>query len=439
MRLLERLGLHRRELRAWAMYDWAYSGAMTTIITAVFPTYFVKVASADGPPVEATARLGLATTIGMSVIALLSPFLGPFADRTAAKKRLLAGFALPGAIAISLLFFVERGDWMLASLLFVLINITLNGSFVFYDALLPHIANDKEIDRVSTAGYAIGYIGGGTLLALNLAWILHPEWFGLPHGEGLTPTQATLPTRLAFLSVAIWWLVFSIPLFRFVPEPPPRSDGKETIAKAVQDLWDTLRDLLRYRQAAYLLIAYLLYTDGIGTIIRMATAYGTEIGIGQGALIGAILMVQFIGIPFAFLFGSLATWIGAKRAIFLGLAVYCGISLLGYFMTTAVHFYLLAGLVAMVQGGTQALSRSLFASLIPRSRSASFFSFFSVMNKVAGFLGPAVFTLVGTFMGSSRLAVLAVMAFFILGAAALMLVDVEAGQRMARAEESAAA
>ncbi|HXW96520.1 MAG TPA: MFS transporter, partial [Gemmatimonadales bacterium] len=175
------------------------------------------------------------------------------------------------------------------------------------------------------------------------------------------------------------------------------------------------------------------------TIIRMATAYGTEIGIGQGALIGAILMVQFIGIPFAFLFGSLATWIGAKRAIFLGLAVYCGISLLGYFMTTAVHFYLLAGLVAMVQGGTQALSRSLFASLIPRSRSASFFSFFSVMNKVAGFLGPAVFTLVGTFMGSSRLAVLAVMAFFILGAAALMLVDVEAGQRMARAEESAAA
>ena len=225
MWLLNSLGLHRRELRAWAMYDWANSAAMTTIITAVFPTYFSRVAAADFSPVQATARLGLATTIGMVFIAVLSPFLGPFADRTAAKKRLLGGFVLLGSAAVALLFFVERGDWKLASFLFVIINITLNGSFVFYDALLPHIASNDEIDRVSTAGYALGYVGGGILLALNLAWILHPGWFGLPSGEGLTASQQTLPSRLAFLSVAIWWLVFSIPLFRRVPEPAARPDG----------------------------------------------------------------------------------------------------------------------------------------------------------------------------------------------------------------------
>jgi UMF1 family MFS transporter len=439
MSLLDSLGLHRRELRAWAMYDWANSAAMTTIITAVFPTYFSRVASADVSPVQATARLGLATTIGMVFIAVLSPFLGPFADRTAAKKRLLGGFVLLGSFAVGLLFFVEKGDWRLASFLFIIINIALNGSFVFYDALLPHIANNEEMDRVSTAGYALGYVGGGVLLALNLAWILHPAWFGLPSGAGLSPSQATLPSRLAFLSVAVWWLVFSIPLFRHVPEPAAQPDGVETLRHAVADLWRTLRDLLRFRQAALLLVAFLLYSDGIGTIIRMATAYGTEIGIGQSALIGAILLVQFIGIPFAFLFGALAKRIGAKRSIFIGLVFYCGISLLGYAMTTATHFYLLAILVAMVQGGTQALSRSLFASLIPRSRSASFFSLFSVMDKVAGFLGPAVFTLVGSFVGSSRLAVLAVMAFFILGGAVLSRVDVAQGQRMAQAEDAAAA
>jgi UMF1 family MFS transporter len=438
MTLLESLGLHRRELRAWAMYDWANSAAMTTIITAVFPIYFVKVAAAELRPVEATAKLGLATTVAMIVIAALSPFLGSLADRTAAKKRFLAGFVLVGCAATALLFRVERGDWQLAQLLFIVINIALTGSFVFYDALLPHIASDAEVDRVSTAGYALGYIGGGLLLALNLAWIQKPAWFGLPAGEGLAPAQATLPTRLAFLSVALWWLVFSIPLFRQVREPPADRSGGASSQEAIGGLWRTLRDLARFKEAAFLLVAFLLYSDGIGTIIRMATAYGTEIGIGAGALIASIMIVQFVGIPFAFLFGAFAGKVGAKRAIFFGLLVYIGISVLGYSMRTATHFLILALLVGTVQGGTQALSRSLFATLIPRDRSASFFSLFAVMDKVAGFIGPAVFTVIGTTVGSSRAAVLAVVVFFLLGGLLLYLVDVERGQRQARAAEAAA-
>ena len=204
------------------------------------------------------------------------------------------------------MFFIERGDWLLAAVLFVVANIAVNGSFVFYDAFLPHIASPEEMDRVSTAGYALGYVGGGILLALNLAWIQKPEWFGLPHGPDLTPAQQTLPTRLAFLSVAVWWLIFSIPLFRHVPEPRAtrqRTGSRSSRRSALSR--ETFRHLGRYRQAVIMLIAFLIYNDGIGTIIRMATIYGTELGIGRGALIASIMIVQFVGIPFAFLFGCL--------------------------------------------------------------------------------------------------------------------------------------
>jgi len=200
--LLDRLGLHRKELRAWAMYDWANSAMVTTIVTAVFPIYFSAVAGADLGTAQATYRLAIATTIALVIIAVLSPILGTLADQAGIKKRLLGGFMLIGVVAVGLMFFIERGEWLYAAVLFVVANIAVNGSFVFYDSFLPHIASREEMDRVSTAGYALGYVGGGILLALNLAWIQKPEWFGLPHGPDLTPAQQTLPTRLAFLSVA---------------------------------------------------------------------------------------------------------------------------------------------------------------------------------------------------------------------------------------------
>ena len=442
--LLSRLGLSRPELRAWAMYDWAASAMQTTIMVAVFPIYFEKVAGAGLVESGATQRLATVNSLALVIIALISPILGAVSDYRANKKRWIAIFMVLGVAAILGMFFIHHGDLNLASILFTLSLVGVAGSFVFYEALLPHLARRDEIDRVSSAGYAMGYVGGGILLALNLAWIQRPDWFGLPAGPGLTESQATLPVRLAFLSVAVWWVIFSLPLFRRVPEPPPLLEpderrGENPVKVALIRLGETFQELRSYRNAFLLLLAFLIYNDGIQTIIKMATAYGTEIGIGQSALIGAILLVQFVGIPCTFLFGMVAGRIGTKRAIFLGLLVYAAISILGYFMKTATHFYILAGLVGTVQGGTQALSRSLFASMIPHHKSGEFFGFFSVFEKFAGIFGPLIFAGTIAATGSSRNAILSVIAFFAVGAAILWFVDLEEGQRDARAADKAAA
>ena len=434
--VLARLGLNRPELRAWAMYDWANSAFLTTITVAVFPIYFSSVASAGVPPEVATFRFGVATTLGLVVIALAAPLLGALADVVPIKKRLLGLFMAVGVTATASMFFIDRGEWLLAATLFVIANIGVNGSFVFYDAFLPHVARPDEVDRVSTAGYALGYVGGGLLLALNLAWIQRPEWFGLPSGAGLTPDEATLPARLAFVSVAAWWALFAIPFFRRVPEPRVhRAAGGAAARGVVRQLAATFRELRGFRNALLMLVAFLVYNDGIGTIIRMATIYGTEIGIGRGALITAVMLVQFVGIPFAFAFGALAQRITAKRAIFIGLAAYTAISVIGYFMRTATHFFVLSALVGMVQGGTQALSRSLFSSMIPQHKAGQFFGFFAVFEKFAGIMGPLVFSLAIATGGSSRGAILSVIMFFVVGAALLARVDVAAGQQAARAAE----
>jgi UMF1 family MFS transporter len=435
------MGLGRPELRAWAMYDWAASSVQTTIMVAVFPIYFVKVAGAGIAESGATQRLATINSIALLIIALVSPLLGAVSDYRAAKKRFTAIFMGLGVVACCGLFLVGRGDLDLASWLFIAIMAGVAGSYVFYEALLPHIAAPGEIDRVSAAGYAVGYLGGGVLLAFNLAWIQMPALFGLPSGEGLTESEATLPARLAFLSVAVWWALFSIPLFRKVPEPPVRIEpderpGESPVRVAFVRLGETFRELRSYRQAFLMLLAFLIYNDGIQTIIKMATAYGTEIGIGQSALIGAILLVQFVGIPCTFLFGTVAGRIGAKRSLFLGLLAYTVISILGYYMTTAAHFYVLAGLVGVVQGGTQALSRSLFASMIPQHKSGEFFGFFSIFEKFAGIFGPLIFAGTIAVTGSSRNAILSVIGFFAVGAALLSLVNVQEGQRVARDVEA---
>ena len=441
---LAALGLDRPVLRAWAMYDWAISAMQVMIMTAVFPIYYVKVAGAGLGAGKPTQALATANTVALLFIALLSPILGALADYAAVKKRLLAGFMLLGVAGTAAMFWIHHGDLGLASALFIVVLIGGTGSFVFYEALLPHIASREEMDRVSTAGYAIGYVGGGVLLALSLAMIQRPAWFGLPAGADLSESAATLPTRLTFVATAVWWLVFSIPLFRRVPEPPRRLErdehavrGTAVVRAAFVRLGETFRELRGYRQAFLLLLAFLIYNDGIQTIIKMATAYGTEIGIGQGALIASILLVQFVGIPFAFLFGTLAGRTGAKRAIFLGLAAYTVISILGYYMRTATHFLILAILVGMVQGGTQALSRSLFANMIPQHRSGEFFGFYSVFEKFAGIFGPLLFAGTIAATGSSRNAILSVIAFFAVGGVLLAFVNVNEGVEAAHRAEAA--
>ena len=423
--VLARLGLRRPEVRAWAMYDWANSAFTTTIITAIFPVYFTSVAGADLPPGEATRLLARTTTIALATSALLAPFLGALADYAPLKKRLLGVFTAIGCVASGCLTLVHGGDWLMAAVLFGVGNVGFTASLTFYDSLLPHIAGPDEMDRVSTAGYGLGYLGGGLLLALNVAWILSPATFGL--------RDAGQASRLSFFSVAVWWSLFSIPLFRGVREP--RIDvGARTrtswalVRESFAGLLSTLRDLRRYRHALLFLLAFVIYSDGIGTIIRMATSYGTELGLSQGALITAILLVQFAGIPFAFLFGLLAGRIGAKTSIFITLAVYTLISVMGYYMKTERDFYVLALMVAMVQGGSQALGRSLFASMIPKERSSEFFGFFSIFEKFGAIAGPAVFEVASRTTGSSRNAILSVTVFFVAGAVVLAFVDVAKGQ-----------
>jgi UMF1 family MFS transporter len=439
--LPDRLGLNRPELRAWAMYDWAVSSFQTTIQVAVFQIFFVSVAAANLSPPNATAAWATANTIAAILVAVISPVLGAISDVAAAKKKMLAAFMLVGAGAVAAMFTIGRGDYLLASWLYVLATVGATASVVFYEALLPHIASTGEMDRVSSAGYAMGYVGGAVLLALNLAWILSPQTFGLPSGPGLTAAEQTLPVRLAFISVAVWWLLFSIPLLRRVREPPRKVEPDERAGVSLfltpfVRMAETVRELRKFRQAFLMLLAFLVYNDGIQTIIRMATAYGTEIGIGQSSLIIAILIVQVVGIPFAFLFGALAGRIGAKRSIFLGLLAYTVISIIGYFMKDASDFYTLAFLVGMVQGGTQALSRSLFATMVPAHKSGEFFGFYSVFEKFASVLGPLLFTITIARTGSSRNAILGVILFFAAGAWILTRVDVAAGQRMARDAEN---
>jgi UMF1 family MFS transporter len=426
--LLSRVGLDRRELRAWAAYDWANSAFQTTIITAVFPDFFAAVAAADLPPAAATARYAWATTIAVAIIAVLGPILGAIADYRALKKKMLAVFMSIGVIATLLLATIDRGEWQYAAAIFIVANIGIAASFIFYDSLLPHIAAPAEMDRVSTAAYAMGYLGGGLLLVINLMWILVPETFGF--ADSLAAIKAS------FVSVAAWWLIFSIPLFKIVPEPARALEHDETGAEnpvraGLTRLRETFHELRGYRQAFLMLVAFLLYNDGIQTIIRMATIYGAEIGIDRDARIAAFVLVQFVGVPFSFAFGALATRIGAKTSIFAALAVYTGISVLGYFMTAAWQFFALAFLVATVQGGSQALSRSLFARMIPKHKSSEYFGFFSVFEKFAGVAGPALFAASVTLFGSSRAAVLSVIFFFVLGAAVLTRVDVAEGEAQA--------
>ncbi|MBX7118118.1 MAG: MFS transporter [Gemmatimonadaceae bacterium] len=440
--LLDHLGLHRPELRAWAMYDWGISAYQTVIMAAVFPIFFNQYAARGMGDAEKLQWFSYAQTVGAVVIAVLAPILGAVADYKAAKKRFLGWFMILGVGSTSAMFLIGQGDVLLACVLLILSLAGATGSTTFYEALLPHIASEEEMDRVSTAGYALGYVGGGLLLFLNLAVIQDPGLIGLPSGEGLTPEQASLPTRLGFLSTGLWWLLFSIPVLRRVPEPARAIETDEAVGAnpfgiAFSRLGETLRELRGYKQAFLMMVAFTIYNDGIQTIIKMAASYGDVMGIERKHLITAILIVQFVGIPCAFAFGYVARWLGAKRSVLLGIAAYAGICIFAYWMDTTREFYILAILLGLVQGGTQALSRSMFANMIPRHKSGEFFGFFSVFEKFGGILGPLVFGLAVGAGRSPSSAILSVIAFFVVGGAILLFVDPKEGERAAREADAA--
>ena len=422
--------LHRLRINSWCLYDWANSAFATTIMAALLPPYFSNVAAAGLEPAQASSIWGYAVSIAMLFTAFMGPIMGAAADYSGSKKRFMGGFLTLAVVFTACLYLIQEGDWLMAVIFYVLASVGNAGANIFYDSLLPHVARPDEMDRVSSKGFSLGYLGGGILLLINLVWYMKPDWFGFP--------DANTAVRVSFLSVAVWWVIFSIPIFRNVPEPPgsaPEGAQGNLIKEGMGRLIETFREIKEYRQLLKFLVAFWLYADGIGTIIKMATIYGAEIGIGTADLAGALLLTQVVAFPMTLLFGRLAKSLGTKQSIYLALAVYTVISILGYFMSEPWHFWVLAAMVGTVQGGSQALSRSLFGSMCPRDRSAEFFGFYDISSKFAGIAGPLLFGVTAALAGTSRWAIVSLVVFFIVGGLLLSRVDVEEGRAVARAHE----
>jgi UMF1 family MFS transporter len=362
----------------------------------------------------------------MVIVALSAPILGAIADYSQSKRRFLIFYTYLGALFTALLVTVGYGDYLQASLFFIIALIGFAGGHVFYDAFLPEIAPEGEREYVSGKGFAYGYLGGGILLILNLLMIQKHVWFGIP--------DAAWGSRLSFLTVGIWWGIFSIPAFRYVRDRRKKVAAKvRYIRHGFKTLADTFRKMRNFKELAKFLISFLIYNDGVQTVIVMAAIFGREeLGFETSTLIGCLLMVQIIGFPAALFMGKLAQWIGEKRTIYICLIVYCIIVIYGYFMNRPVEFWVLGFLVGLVQGGSQAISRSLYSSLIPLGHSAEFFGFFAIANRFTSIFGPLCFGVVAALTGSLRTSIVALIAFFLVGLIILMTVDVEQGKRAAK-------
>lgn len=404
-----------RSILAWCLYDVGNSAFATTIMAVIYPIYFQQVAASTLSPSSATAYWGYASSLGLLIGAFLAPFLGTFADIRSIRKKIVAIFTVLGALSALAMGSVGSGDWKIALFLLVLGSVGFSGSAICYDSLLPHIAPLDKMDEISTRGYAMGYLGGGTVLGLNL---------GL-----MAIFPGALGARLSFVSVGLWWTAFTIPLMMAVPEPrrgfPSDSEKMGTFASLAK----TFREIREYRDAFVFLLAFWLYNDGIGTVIRMSAIFGAQVGIDRKSLVMALLTTQFIGIPFSLLFGRIAKKVGSKKSLYGALSWYLLIAVGAYWMKTSLHFWILAISVGMVQGGAQAISRSIYASMLPPERSAEFFGFYDISSKFAGIAGPAAFGIITQLTGSPRLAVLAIGSTFIIGLFLLSFVDVDRGRQ----------
>ncbi len=416
-----------RQVISWALYDWANSAFATTVLAGFFPLFFKKYWSTGSDVTVSTFQLGVANATASLVVALLAPVLGAIADRSGARKRYLLLFAGMGVVMTGCLALVAEGQWPIAVAIYLFALVGFSGGNVFYDALLLDAAPHDRIDRVSAFGFALGYLGGGVLFSFNVGLTLWPETFGLP--------DATVAVKVSFLSVAIWWALFSLPLLLFFREIPlsERVGGWAAVKAGLAQLMGTFRALRHMRVVFVFLIAYWLYIDGVHTVIRMAIDYGLAIGLEANDLIVALLLTQFVGFPAALVFGRLGERIGAKTAILIGLGVYIFACVWGYSIHESWEFYVLAGLIGLVQGGVQALSRSLYARLIPANKSGEFFGFYNMLGKFAAILGPLIMGVVSVATGDPRLSILAVIVLFVAGGAVLLAVNEREGVEHAHA------
>ncbi len=400
----------KRSIFSWAMYDWANSAFSTTVMAGFFPLFF-KVYWADPNDIaQSTFYLGMVNSVSAIAVAIMAPLLGAIADRGTAKKKFLFLFAFLGIVMTGSLWLVSSGYWQMALLVYLLATIGFAGGNIFYDSLLPGVASQKQVDYASSIGFALGYIGGGLLFSINVILYLRPDFFGL--------ADSSLAVRVSFISVALWWALFSLPLLFCVEEPRLYQPVKVSMAVklGLRQLKDTAHEIKQLRKVGLFLLAYWLYIDGVHTIIRMSVDFGISLGFSGSSLIIALLMVQFIAFPATLFYGWWASRIGTKEAILTGIFGYCLITFLGYFMNMVWHFYVLAAMIGLFQGGIQALSRSLYTRIIPAEKSAEFFGFYNMMGKFAAVIGPGMMGAITLITGNIRYGILSILFLFIAGA-----------------------
>jgi UMF1 family MFS transporter len=398
----------KRQIVAWAFYDWANSGFATVVIAGFFPLFFKEFWSIGVETTESTFRLGIANSIASLIVLIMAPILGAIADQGALKKRFLLIFAVIGILATAWLGGIAQGLWLYAAIIYVIATVGFSGANVLYDALLIDVAPRNKFDSISGLGFSLGYLGGGLLFALCIVMTLKPDWFGL--------ADAAQAVQTGFYITAVWWGVFSLPLFWHVHEN--KSDAisfSAALTRGVSQLTQTFKDIKKYRPVLIFLLAYWLYIDGVDTIIRMAVDYGLSLGFTAQDLITALLLVQFIGFPSALFFGWLGDRIGPRPGIFIGLVVYAGITIWAYLITEAWEFYGIAASIGIVQGGVQSLSRSLYARLIPQESAAEFFGFYNFLGKFAAVIGPVLMGWVALATGSTRISILSILILFLAG------------------------
>jgi UMF1 family MFS transporter len=415
----------KKAIFGWSMYDWANSAFATTVMAGFFPIFFKQFWCVGVDTIVSTARLGLANSMAGITVALFAPILGAIADKGTAKKKFLLFFAYLGVVMTASLYMVSKGHWLFAVMLYVFATIGFSGGNIFYDALITSVASVKKVDFVSGLGFALGYLGGGILFAVNVWMTLRPETFGF--------ASAQEAVKFSFLSVGIWWAVFSVPIFVFVKEPTSREtpSGVNMVSAGFMQLKETFKEVRHLKPIFLFLAAYWFYMDGVDTIVRMAVDYGISIGFESNDLIVALLITQFVGFPSAIGFGYLGSKIGAKRGIFIAIAVYLFVSIWGAFIQSKNEFYILAIIIGLVQGGIQALSRSYYAKIIPVDKSAEYFGFYNMLGKFAAVIGPVVMGGVGLlirYMGyssdiASRASITSISFFFIAGGTLLYFVN----------------
>lgn len=413
--------------KAWCLYDWGNSSFITTIVAAVLPVFFVGVVAGSDPVTvrfpgfdltsNSQSLWGYAMSLAALLVAIGAPVFGAVADAGGKRKLFLGIMTTVGILSSALLFFSGPGLVGYTLGIVILGQIGFAGANVFYNSLLVYVTPPARRDLISSKGFAMGYLGGGLLLALNLLMIKQPGLFGIPEG--------TMAVRLSFLTVALWWAVFSIPLFKKVPEESisPGTDFKQSFHLGLKSLGATFKSIKQHRQAFRFLLSFLLYNDGIQTIIMMATVFGkAELGLDSGHLIGALLLTQFIGFPSSIYYGKLAAKLGSKKALLMGIAGYIVIVLYAWRMTETWQFWLLAGAVGLLQGGVQAISRSFYSVLIPQEHASEYFGFFSISSRFASILGPLMFAVIGDITGNTRDSIISISVFFITGGIILLTV-----------------